>query len=245
MGLIELAKPSKGGRLHQRSIREREVDAELCRIFDHRGGNPERLRVLGCEIQRTRECSPERAPHERILNRRKQLLDTPRFREATNGTEPDAQNDRLLRGSHGLSEVEIASCRDGELLKQIAGDVLQLKRGRRRQPPPHCKPALMIARADGLRTLVQGKGIVFSLADVCGTPPDQKRAVPDVVWDTRLDGRRDQRAPAPSGAARGGARSLPGRRGRRASRPQGVRPDSPTSRASEDGRCSGARPSCR
>ena len=34
------------------------------------------------------------------------------------------ENDRLLRSSNGLSEVEVASCRDGELLKQIAGDVL-------------------------------------------------------------------------------------------------------------------------
>ena len=68
--------------------------------------------ILGCQVERVREHAAERAPNERILNRRKQFLDALRFGEAANRTEPDARERPSSPQFEGLGEVEIASWRD-------------------------------------------------------------------------------------------------------------------------------------
>ncbi len=103
----------------------------------------ERMCILGCQVQRIRECS--RKEHRTNGSATEgssssTLLASERPRIAPNLM---PKHELLVGGSYGLSEVEIASWRDVELLKQIAAQRPRVQA----RPPPSASPTSQAAAA--------------------------------------------------------------------------------------------------
>ena len=51
VGFLKAPKSGQSSRLHERSVRECELNAKLTCVVDHLGRYPERVAVLGCKVQ--------------------------------------------------------------------------------------------------------------------------------------------------------------------------------------------------